>query len=529
MKKINIFTVFIASIFLVSFFLRLYKLEQLPVGLNVDEASNGYDAFALAHTGRDQHGNWFPIMFKSFHDWVSPLLTYLTVPFVKVLGLSVWSIRLPVAILGSLTVVLTFFNLRKLGLKPLWQVFGTLLIGLGGWHILVSRWAIPPATVPFFSTLLLWSTFLLGEDEKYHGISRRVIKIFLFVLSALLLLYSYPTQKVFVPLFFTFSSALLWGVRPQLRHALIGGYIVFVLGTLPLLLPSILQPEIYNKRYAQSSIFDDKYPIVTFITEYFDYFSPGFLFFEGDRSTIHQVNGVPIFSIVLFFPLLIGGYLVVKNGVNTLKLRSIAGDTQEIFLLLIGGWILLSPIPAALTDAPRHTLRVIHLFPSLILLITLGAEHLGLLLKKVTTLQVTRTYITVIFILQIIHFTQFVVQYSTAYRYTSTLSFNGGLEKEVLSVVNNPSCKKITLDVNINQPYIYYLFFTKYLPSSTLYEELQDRTDFGNFQTTTKIGNVNFQPLSTASQLKKEYSDVIAFRNLYTIIQEDESCIIDKN
>jgi uncharacterized membrane protein len=528
-KKLNIFTVFITSIIFFSFLLRLYKLDQLPVGLNVDEASNGYDAFSLGYNGRDQHGNLLPIMFKSFHDWVSPLLTYLTVPFVKIFGLSVWSVRLPVALLGSLSVVLTFLNLKKLGVKPVWQVFGTLLIGLGGWHILVSRWAIPPSAVPFFSTLLLWSIFSLVENENSQGFRQQITRMLLTTISALLLIYAYPTQKVFVPLFFTFSSALLWIVRPQLRRSLVVGFLAFVLGALPLLLPSALHPEIYNKRYAQSSIFDDRYPIVTFVTEYFDYFSPGFLFFEGDRSTIHQVDGVPTFTVALLLPLVAGAFLVIQQGVFFIRKRN-NDDVKTLFLLLLGGWILISPIPAALTDDPRHTLRVIHLFPSLILLITVGAEYLVTVLKELTTRKVLKVTIAVLFISHLLHFTQFLIQYNTAYRYTTTLSFNGGLEKEVLAVVNNNACKKITLDVGINQPYIYYLFFTKYLPSATLYEELQDRTDYGYVQTTTKIGNVLFQPLDSDNERKKDYADVTAFRNLYTVnLKEDGSCSIDKS
>ena len=37
--------------------LRTVALERVPAGFNQDEACNGYDAYSLLHTGRDQHGN----------------------------------------------------------------------------------------------------------------------------------------------------------------------------------------------------------------------------------------------------------------------------------------------------------------------------------------------------------------------------------------------------------------------------------------------------------------------------------------
>ncbi|MCY7323551.1 MAG: glycosyltransferase family 39 protein, partial [Phormidesmis sp. CAN_BIN36] len=107
---------------LIALFLRLYRLSSNPVSLNQDEAVNGYDAYSLMMTMRDHHGNFMPIMLESFDDWVSPTITYLTIPFVKLLGLSEFSIRLPIALLGTATVALIYiltvqlFNSKRLGL-----------------------------------------------------------------------------------------------------------------------------------------------------------------------------------------------------------------------------------------------------------------------------------------------------------------------------------------------------------------------------------------------------------------------------
>ncbi|MFM5942030.1 MAG: phospholipid carrier-dependent glycosyltransferase, partial [Dolichospermum sp.] len=125
---------------------------------------NGYDAYSLITTMCDHHGNFMPIMLESFGDWVSPVITYITIPFVKLLGLSEFSIRLPVALLGVGTVVLIYllslqvFNDKKLAL------IAAFFLAIMPWHIILSRWAIPPSIVPFF--LLLFMTVFLGAIKN---------------------------------------------------------------------------------------------------------------------------------------------------------------------------------------------------------------------------------------------------------------------------------------------------------------------------------------------------------------------------
>src|SRR5262245_55051326 len=90
-------------------FIRFYNLQNNPVALNQDEAINGYDAYSIGNTGRDHHGAWQPQPFlQSFDDWSSPLITYVTIPFVKVFGLSEFTVRLPVALLGTLSIFLFY-------------------------------------------------------------------------------------------------------------------------------------------------------------------------------------------------------------------------------------------------------------------------------------------------------------------------------------------------------------------------------------------------------------------------------------
>src|SRR3989344_6380992 len=93
-----------------AFILRLIGLGSFPVGLNPDEASQGYSAYSILKTGNDEWGNRLPITsIKSFLDYKAPLYTYLTVPSVAIFDLNRFSVRLPSALIGVVSVYLIYF------------------------------------------------------------------------------------------------------------------------------------------------------------------------------------------------------------------------------------------------------------------------------------------------------------------------------------------------------------------------------------------------------------------------------------
>ena len=74
-----------------------------------DEALAGYDAYSILLTGKDHHGHFLPITFQAFNDWIAHSFVYQIIPFIKILGLSVFSIRLSVSVLSISTIFLIIF------------------------------------------------------------------------------------------------------------------------------------------------------------------------------------------------------------------------------------------------------------------------------------------------------------------------------------------------------------------------------------------------------------------------------------
>ena len=180
--------------------LRLTGLDFFPPGLNQDEASTGYDAWALLISGMDRCGDSWPLLFTSWGSGQNALYAYIVLPFFALFGRSVAVLRLPAALLGTCSLFLFWRLGRRYG-GPATGLCALGLLAVTPWHLLLSRWALESNLLPF--CLLLGVFFLdLALREKPW---------FLLAASAALGLglYAYGTAFLFLPLFLVPSCLLL--------------------------------------------------------------------------------------------------------------------------------------------------------------------------------------------------------------------------------------------------------------------------------------------------------------------------------
>ena len=117
--------IFIAIILLTAF-LRIFKLGNIPAGFANDEAAITYQAYSVLSTGNDTWGNYLPLLsFKDFGEYLPPFAVYAQILFLKFLGLNELSARLPFALTGIVSVgalyVLTksLFNKKRYVIRML--------------------------------------------------------------------------------------------------------------------------------------------------------------------------------------------------------------------------------------------------------------------------------------------------------------------------------------------------------------------------------------------------------------------------
>ncbi|MDQ3081540.1 MAG: glycosyltransferase family 39 protein, partial [Gemmatimonadota bacterium] len=159
--------VFVAILLLVGFWLRLYALDQYPLGVHQDELSNIYDGYSISETGADRFGDKYPLQVRGFgeRDYRPSLYAWLAAVPIRLSGFSVTAGRLPSAIFGFASLVLLYGFARRMG-GATFGVLALLLGVLSPLHIQYSRVAHEGSMLPaafLIFALLLWQRAAIAQ------------------------------------------------------------------------------------------------------------------------------------------------------------------------------------------------------------------------------------------------------------------------------------------------------------------------------------------------------------------------------
>ena len=183
------------AILLLGILVRVVGIADAPRGFNQDEASAGYDAFAIAKYGIDRNGIHNPVHLIAWGSGQNAAYSWLCMPFIALLGLSVWSVRLPMALVGCVSLVIFYFLLKNIHREnKAFVLLGTFLFAIFPWHIMKSRWGLESNLFP---DLVLWGTFLLSQYLKNEKPGWFYGALALFAFCA----YAYGTAYCFLPFF----------------------------------------------------------------------------------------------------------------------------------------------------------------------------------------------------------------------------------------------------------------------------------------------------------------------------------------
>jgi len=313
-----------------------------------DEVSTGYDAYSILKTGRDQYGEVLPLFARSFGDYNESLYRFLVVPSVFFFGLTEFAVRFPAAVIGVLTVFL-FYLLVRLLFDERVGITASFLLALSPWHMVFSRVGFRAILFPFFFCLgLLWffkfkQKFLEVQEPFFKKVpGRRRHYIIFSAVAFSFALYSYSSARVFVPLFLIVLTVVYFKeIKAQGRYAVIAGIILAVV----LVLLSFHWFSSAGMARAGATVRMD---VGLWIKNYISYFSPDFLFFNGDANLRHSIRGVGQLYILEIFTVIAGLIGIAAAFVKT---------KDKKWVVLAAG-ILLYPVPAVLTE-PGHALRAV--------------------------------------------------------------------------------------------------------------------------------------------------------------------------
>lgn len=475
-------------IILIAALFRLIGLAHVPPGLYADEASTGYDAYSLLLTARDQYGHFLPLLARSLNDYNEALFRYALVPFIAVLGLSEFTIRLLPAIIGTLTVGVLLFLVKKMFNSKI-AFWSTLFLAISPWHIQFSRIAFRAILFPFLFCIGLYFLIKSIDTKRFAWYLASVVVFFI-------TLWTYMAARVFVPLFFI--GAILITLK-EVRFAkrsiiyLLGVFLVAYLASLSIW----LSPEGMARANATLALA----PLRN-IYYYSTYFSPDFLFFSGDslwRCSPRGMGQLYIFELIT----ILTGLGVLFYYRNSLQSK------------LLGLWLVLYPIPAALTQS-NNALRSIVGAPLFAILSGIGISTLISFFKGARKIIVT----TVTFTIILISAGFYVKNYFFDYPIYAAKDWQYGM-RQAITFVQQPRFKHVKVSDSLGYPYIFILFYTKFPPH--LYQQSVingDRNHIGKYRTGPLKALLPLKPGEILVANKEDYNFLKKLSIKFDIIKE---------
>lgn len=489
---------------LISSILRLWSFGLTPPSPDWDEAALGYNAYAILHTGKDEYGQFMPVVLRSFDDYKPALYSYLIIPFLFIFGLSIQAVRMPSVLFGVLTVVAVFFLCEYLFNNKKLSFLIAFLLAISPWHIQFSRIGFE-SNVGLALNIFGILFFLKGLKKPYL--------LFVSIISFCASVYVYQSEKVFSPLILFLLVIIFWrdvwkiSKKYLTAVVLLGALLVLPMGVYLLTNPHALARakgvSVFadNTQIAQTTLrlgidlknhdylgvlMDNRRVIFVkeIVANYLSHFDVKWLFITGDVSRHHA----PFMGLMYFWelPFLIAGFYYFLFSKYDIKVK-----------LLIFGWFFLAPLPAAVTTGVPHAVRTLNFLPTWQLFTAFGLLGLLALLK---TKWMKYGFIAILVALALFNFVYYLDQYFVQQNYYNSQDWQFGYQEAVPLIASYPAQHVIVSNQPpLDQSYIFFLFYLKYNPA--LYQA-ETKNVSGGFREDHQFGKYEFRPIDWSREAK---------------------------
>lgn len=343
----------IILILLVAFLLRVYRFDDAPPGLSLDEVINGIDALRLLETGG------FPFYWRDGRP--EPLFRFVQAITIALVGPSRLGLRLASLYVGILTVAAASRAGRHFASGWGSPIAAATLTGMIA-HIQLSRIAYRAAFLPF-ALLLFVDTFVIGW---------RTGKLKQFALAGVCVaasMLSYTTGLI-TPAVAALGALhqFIFGQR-HWRGILIFG-LAFLVAITPMIVMLIEQPEMYWRTQTLGRV--GGAGLTASLNQLLAKLETAWrsMHHDGDINPQYNVAQSPLLRSPLLY-----GLMLLGMASCVLRLRRLA---SWLALGLLGAMLL----PVALADEIPHGLRITGELAALPLLVAAGAEPILWLIER---------------------------------------------------------------------------------------------------------------------------------------------------
>lgn len=488
----KLFLILFFSIFLTGTLLRFYQLGSVPGSLEWDEVSYAYNAYSILETGKDEYGEFLPTAFRAFGEYKQPVYSYLTVASIAIFGLTDFAVRFPAALFGSISSIFVYLLVYELFKKTkfarTFALLSMFFFAISPWSIQFSRGAFEATVALCFVIAGVW-LFLRGLSSKKNW------HFFVAIIILSLSTYTYISQKLIVPLLI--GSLIIYGLayfkkQRKLTILLVAlavllntlwlfdaksvsrGQGVFVTNNQTEILQESIQQMQSDKEFGDQlgSLLHNRRIVYTqkVIENYLSHFNPVWLFFIGDKVDRHHAPGFGQLYLLSLPFILLGMYFLLSRWFSV---------SWIIFV-----WFLIAPVAAALTFEAPHALRSLIFLPTWHIFEAAGVVFL---LQKITRPLLLRSMLIVLSLLLLLNFIYFLHQYFVHTNTDFQKDWQYGYKEAIISL-DEYKDNTIIFSSNFEQPYIFYLYYTKYDPAKYI-------ASGGSWRTSKKcytIDTVNF-------------------------------------
>ncbi|MCP4425147.1 MAG: phospholipid carrier-dependent glycosyltransferase, partial [Chloroflexi bacterium] len=371
--------IFMLLILLIAAALRLPDLPDAPPGLHYDEAANGTLAADIGLRG-DR-----PIFISSYTG-KETLFFYLAGGLMRLVGDSVFTLRLTAAFVGLLTVAATYWLGREALRDRRAALLAAALLAVSFWHLLFSRLGFRAIAQPLLQALMAAALLRGLRRERWGWLA--VSGLFLGLTA-----YTYLAARLFPVILLLAALPLLLNRQTiGLRWRQLGLTTAVALLVLsPLLGYFIVRPDAFWVRIGQAA------PVPGGLSLGESYLKSLQMFFlVGDPYWRFNVPLRPLFN--WFW----GGLLVVGWAVLALRWRRLESDWRRAatLLLLLTPFLMILPTALATNEIVPSNLRAIGLIPFIFYLPAIGLTTLlDDLAKRGNGFSAATTTLAVIFLL----------------------------------------------------------------------------------------------------------------------------------
>ncbi|HYH86168.1 MAG TPA: glycosyltransferase family 39 protein [Pyrinomonadaceae bacterium] len=320
-----------------------YGVPARPPGFYTDESSIAYNAYTVSETGRDEHGEAWPLFFRAFGEYKNPTYIYLLAALYSVTGPSIFAARLLSAMLGCAAALLLGLLAARCARRASVGVIVGASALLTPWLYESSRLVFEVAAYPLTVVLFLLALRRASEKERWSASDVAALAATLALLT-----YSYSIGRLLGPLL---AAGLVFFVTRRRLRGLLMAWAAYALALVPLLVFHVRHPGALTGRFNLLTYVTPQAEASEVAGEFLRRFaanlSPWSMLVTGEPNIRDHVPGAASLLAPTFVLAIAGLILVLRS------------QRREAWWRFILYGLIVSAIPASLTRGEFPQLRLI--------------------------------------------------------------------------------------------------------------------------------------------------------------------------